>query len=179
MRADTKHFRWKRYADGMTCVVLLFVVAAAATPACAVLPRHHQSKSVLQAIARLERTWLAAQLDANVNVMASMMADDYLGISPNGTLESKTETLDAFKSGAVHFTAMTTSERKIRIYGSTAVVISRADVTGTHNGHLVSGRYRYTRVYHYDGTNWKIVSFEASKMRKGPNRFSGKFTSKL
>ncbi len=179
MRTDTKHLRWKRYTDGMTCVVLLFVVAASAVPARAVLPRHHQSKSALQTIARLERAWLAAQLSANVSVMASMMADDYLGISPNGTLESKTETLAAFKSGAIHFTAMTTSERKIRIYGSTAVVISRAEVAGTHNGHLVSGRYRYTRVYHYDGTAWKIVSFEASKMRKGANKFSNKFTSKL
>ena len=98
------------------------------------------------------------------------MAEDYLGISPNGTLESKAETLAAIKSGAVHLSTIALSEKKIRIYGNTAVVVSKATVTGAGNGQDFSGHYRYTRVYHYNGSTWKIVSFEASKIRERENR---------
>jgi hypothetical protein len=46
------------------------------------------------------------------------------------------------------------------------VVISTAEVSGTYSGRPINGRYRYTRVYHFDGANWKIVSFEASRIRE-------------
>ncbi len=94
-----------------------------------------------------------------------MMAEDYLGISPNGTLQSKAETLAAFKNETIRLTAITPSEKKIRIYGSTAVVVSKAEVTGTSKGKDISGHYRYTRVYHNNGSAWKIVSFEANRIR--------------
>lgn len=125
---------------------------------------HHQPRQVVHIIERLERRWQQAELDANTAILASMLSDDYLGISANGTLSTKPETLESFKSGAIHFTAMNSSDRKIRVYGSTAVVVSRAQVSGTQDGEDISGHYRYTRVYHRTNGVWKIVSFEASRI---------------
>ncbi len=74
-------------------------------------------------------------------------------------------------STARHITSLTTSERKVRFYGQTAVVTSLSDVEGTNaDGIDVSGSYRYTRVYVRDVQgHWKIVSFEASRIREpGP-----------
>ena len=144
-------------------MVLVLLVTSAVTLH-AKVKAHRAPKTVRHKIDSLERKLQAAQLDGNVGVMANMMADDYVGISPEGTLKSKTETLASFKSGALHFTAMDAGDRKIRVYGGTAVVVSKVKVTGTHDGKDVSGTYRYTRVYHFDGTNWKIVSFEASQI---------------
>lgn len=151
-------------------ICLLLVSVGCALSAHAKGPRHHQSKPVVRAIEQQEAKWLAAQISGNASILSSMMAEDYLGISPNGTLESKAETLAAFKSGAIHLTAITPSEKKIRIYGSTAVVVSRAAVTGTSKGKDISGHYRYTRVYHNNGGVWKIVSFEANKIRDRASR---------
>lgn len=145
-------------------LALLFFMAGAPI-AHAASHRHRAPKQVVHRIASLERKWQAAQLDANVAVMASMLAEDYVGISPDGTLNSKTETLASFKNGTIHFTSLSTDDQKIRVYGSTAVVVSKDQVAGTHNGVEFHGAYRYTRVYHLNGTSWQIVSFEASRMR--------------
>ena len=73
----------------------------------------------------------------------------------------------------MHFTSLTISDRKVRFYGKTAVVTSLADIEGTNaEGNDVTGNYRYTRVYVRDPQGaWKIVSFEASRVREpGPHR---------
>jgi len=106
-------------------------------------------------------------LKADIAALDSLLADDYMAITPNGTLQSKEQTLANMRSGATYFTSLQTSDRKVRFYGSTALVTSRADVTGTTPGGDASGSYRYTRVYVKDDQGeWKIVSFEASKIRE-------------
>lgn len=125
---------------------------------------HRQPRQVVHIIERLEQRWQRAELESNTTIMSSMLADDYLGISANGRLSTKTETLDSFKTGSIHFSAMNTADRKIRVYGSTAVVVSRAQVTGSQQGQDLSGHYRYTRVYHRENGVWQIVSFEASRI---------------
>lgn len=128
--------------------------------------RHHQPKQVVRSIEQLEQRWQKAELDANTTVMASMLSDNYLGISSGGMLATKAETLASFKDGSTHFTAIDASDRKIRIFGATAVVVSKAEVTGVSNGESLNGHYRYTRVYHRNNGVWKIVSFEASSVHE-------------
>lgn len=106
-----------------------------------------------------------AELTANTSVMATLLSDDYLGIYADGTLATKADTLAAFKNGSVRYTAIHTFDRKIRVYGSTAVVVSKANVAGVNNGNNITGEYRYTRVYHRTNRVWKIVSFEASSIQ--------------
>ena len=66
----------------------------------------------------------------------------------------------------MHFTSLDLSDRKVRFYGATALVTSVAAVQGTTGEGAISGSFRYTRVYVRDqGGAWRIVHFEASKMR--------------
>jgi ketosteroid isomerase-like protein len=75
--------------------------------------------------------------------------------------------LASLRSGAIHFTSIEITERKVRFYGTIAQVISRAEVSATIAGEDISGSYRYTRVYVRDAQGkWKIVSFEASRIRE-------------
>ena len=59
---------------------------------------------------------------------------------------------------------------KVRVYGNTAVVTSRAQLEGTNGASDISGKYRYTRVYNYRYGQWKIVSFEASRIHDADAR---------
>jgi ketosteroid isomerase-like protein len=119
-----------------------------------------------QEIDQLELAWRNAVLKADTAAMDALLADDYMAILPNGTLQSKEETLASLRSGTTHFTAITVSDRRVRFYGTTALVTSRADVTGASAGGAISGSFRYTRVYVRDKQGaWKIVSFEASRIR--------------
>ncbi len=143
------------------CIAMLTLCLQAAQAKS--MPRpHRQPKQVVRVIERLERQWRQAELSANTAAMASMLSDDYLGIYGDGTLATKAETLSGFKTGAIHFSQLDVLDPKIRVFGTTAVVVSKAQVTGVKDGDNISGQYRYTRVYHRVNGVWKIVSFEAS-----------------
>ncbi|MEO7004484.1 MAG: nuclear transport factor 2 family protein [Acidobacteriaceae bacterium] len=147
----------------MGVLIVLCAPSAHATS----LPRpHRQPKQIVHIIEVLEAQLRRAELDSNTAVISNMLSDDYLGISADGMLATKAETIADFKSGRVHFTQIDTSDQKIRVFGSTAVVVSRAQVSGTSGGRDISGLYRYTRVYHRTSRVWKIVSFEASTLHE-------------
>jgi len=94
-----------------------------------------------------------------------------MAITPSGILQSKEQALSALRSGAMKFSLLEVSDRKIRLYGTTALVTSRAEVKGTGPEGDMSGAYRYTRVYVRDAHGvWKIVSFEASRIREPGDR---------
>jgi ketosteroid isomerase-like protein len=123
--------------------------------------KHEQHREVEAA----EGQWRAAMLSNNVSDMDKLLADDYMAITANGTIETKAQALALRKAGTLRITKMDLSDTKIRIYGDTAVVTSRAEINGTNGERDISGHYRYTRVYNNRLGQWKIVSFETSRMR--------------
>lgn len=102
--------------------------------------------------------------------MDALLAEDYMAITPTGILESKEQELSNLRSGRVHFTSIELTDRKIRLYGNTALVTSRADVKGTNPEGDLSGSYRYTRVWVKDARGvWRVVSFEANRIKEPRN----------
>jgi len=151
-----------RWAMG---AVLAFAVGAAPLFAGGLsLAQKHESRHEID---QLEDEWRNAILSGDVKTMDSLLADDYMAITPAGTLQSRDETMQNLRSGRVHFTSLTITDRKVRFYGPTAVVTSLATIQATTPDGPVTGNYRYTRVYVRDARGvWKIVSFEASHVRE-------------
>ncbi len=122
---------------------------------------------IRQKIDQLEEQWRAAILSSNTSVMNALLAEDYLAITPLGTLETKDQTLADLHSGRLRFTTLNLFDRKVRFYGSTALVTSLAVVRATTPEGNISGNYRYTRVYAKNARGqWKIVNFEASRVHE-------------
>lgn len=118
-------------------------------------------------IDQMEESWRAAMLKSNSTELATLLADDYTGITAKGAIQTKDQAISNLRSGALQLTALNISDRKVRVYGSTAVVTSVAELTGGKNDKEVTGRYRYTRVYVRNPQGqWKIVSFEASRIQE-------------
>lgn len=123
----------------------------------------HESRHEID---QMEEQWRGAMLKSDTATLGSLLADDYIAITPNGDLQSKEQALASLRSGATHFSSIQISDRRVRFYGTTALVTSRAEVSGTSASGAFSGSFRYTRVYARDAQgNWKIVSFEASRIR--------------
>jgi ketosteroid isomerase-like protein len=151
----------RRLAAGF---LLLFALGNA-FPLCA-MPRGERHE-VRHEIDHLEDHWRDAILNRNVAAMDSLLASDYMAITANGTLQSKDETLANLRSGTLHIKSIAFTDRKVRFYGATALVTSRAEVSGTTSEGDLTGSYRYTRVYVRDASGvWRIVSFEASRIRE-------------
>jgi ketosteroid isomerase-like protein len=152
--------RRSRFAAGLVALLALGVSSAQSA-----MPRGERHE-VRHEIDHLEDHWRDAILSSNATAMDALLASDYMAITANGTLQSKTETLANLRSGTLHIKSIEISDRKVRFYGSTALVTSRAEVTGTNPEGDITGSYRYTRVYVRDASGvWRIVSFEASRIR--------------
>lgn len=126
-------------------------------------PRH-ENKAVHKEIEMLEQQWRRAVLSNDYKEMNQLLADDYVGITSNGAVENKAQTLAQSRAGTIRITQLNLSDIHIRVYEGTAVVTSKADLEGTNGASDISGQYRYTRVYTRRMGHWKIVSFEASRM---------------
>lgn len=118
-------------------------------------------------IDQLEENWRNAILNGDTAVMESLLSDDYLATTASGTLQTKAQSLDNLRSGRTRFSSLEVSDRKVRFYGTTALVTSLADVHGISAEGPIQGSFRYTRVYVKNASGaWKIVSFEASSVRE-------------
>jgi len=158
------HPRWAMAA------VLAFAVGA--TPLFAgglSLAQKHENRHEID---QLEDEWRNAVLNSDAKAMDSLLAEDYMAITPAGTLRSRDEALQNMRSGSEHFTSVTITDRKVRFYGTTAIVTSLATIQGSTSGGQVTGDYRYTHVYVRTAEGqWKIVSSEASHVRNpGPHQ---------
>jgi ketosteroid isomerase-like protein len=135
------------------------------TPQHGGMPRGEKHESRRE-IDQLEEVWRNAVLTGNAAVMDGLLADDYVAISANGTLQTKEDTLAWLRSGRRHITAMELSDSKVRFYGTTALVTSFAHVTGVNAEGEALGDFRYTHVYARNAQGkWKMVSSEASRIR--------------
>ncbi len=163
---------WRRLNAARTIAIALALAAIAFPVSTAMVMA--QKHEIRHEVDQLEDEWRDAMLTSNIKAMDSLLAVDYMAITASGTLQSREEALESLRSGRLHFTAIKVSDRKVRFYGSTAVVTSLANIQATTpDGHL-SGNYRYTRVYVRNAQGaWKVVSFEASRVREpGPHKRS-------
>jgi len=155
-RTAFKRARW------ITASLLLCLTTCAPLFALWHNERHEQRNELYQ----MEEKWRDATLRGNATAMSALLADDYMAITSNGMLQSKEQTLAHLRNGIMRFRAIAVSDRKVRFYGTTAVVTCRAEVAGTTAEGDITGSYRYTHVWVQNETGgWRIVSFEASRIR--------------
>jgi ketosteroid isomerase-like protein len=137
---------------------------------------HEKKHDTKKEVETLEEKWRVAQLAGDVATMDKMLADDFIGISMSGQVNTKAQQLDRIRTRKLVVTKVELSDRKVKLVGSVAIVTSQADVEGTSEDGSVKGTYRYTRIYQRMANGeWKITSFEATRIR--PPKGSGQKTS--
>ncbi len=150
------------------CAVLLFV-ALLAYPAFSAqhmaLPKRtadSADQGTIREIVEMERQAREASLHRDPDFSQRTLADDYVAITPLGTVTTKQDTVSARKSGQLHYDTINVTDMVVRLYGDTAIVTARADVKGHQLGEDFSGPYRYTRVWVRQSGHWQAVSYQAT-----------------
>lgn len=118
-----------------------------------------------QEIKSLQGVILQAILKGDTGVMEKYYADDYIAIHGDGKLTTKAQEIENFKSGVTKYDSITVREAKIRIYGDTAVVNALASVKNIVNGQPYIGDVRNTRVWVKQNGGWKLVGFQATRVK--------------
>lgn len=116
-------------------------------------------------IVALEEEIRAAQLNADVAALDRLISDNLLFTGPGGEIGTKADDLAAYRSGAVRFITHEPEELRIRRVGSdVAITALRTRLSVAVGGNVVSGTYRYTRIWvREDAKGWQVAGGQVSQ----------------
>ncbi len=113
----------------------------------------------------LEQQWRMATLNGDFDTLDRLLSDDYVGISWNGQINTKTSQINRLRSHALVFRRLDLSNLKVKMIGTVAIVTCRAQVEGSNDGVDIEGAFLYTRIYQRLPSGvWKITNFEATRI---------------
>ena len=151
--------RLSRWSAALLAAVVLLAAAGADVP--------HPKRKVhfKEQVEQMEEAWRTAQLAGDVQAMDKLLSEDYVGITMAGQVVTKMQQLDRMRNRQLVLTKIELDDVKVKLFGTTAVVTSLAEIDGTNDGAPMHGTYRYTRVYsRLPSGSWKITNFEATRV---------------
>jgi ketosteroid isomerase-like protein len=107
---------------------------------------------------------IQAQLKADARFFEKNYADDATIIHGNGKQFTKDQEIADLKSGSLKYESVDVGERKIHVYGDTAVVNFLISFKGAVSGKPYSGDLRRTVVWVKQQGNWKIVTYQVTRV---------------
>jgi len=121
-----------------------------------------------KAIVGLEQQIRRAVIKGDTSILERYLADDFVGIGPNGDAADKSKTIQELKDGTVKYSAIDVTEENVRMYGDTGIYNGRGDVKMTINGQPQTADVRVTIVWLKQNGQWKRVSFQATRVQPAP-----------
>ncbi len=122
--------------------------------------------NVEQAVEKLDDELFDAAKKGDAAVFEKHLADNYIRIGDDGQMLNKVETVDVYKSGRIKWDTIDLKNRKVRVYGNTAIVTREDNVKGHIGSKEISGTYRRTIVYvKMKNGQWQDVTFQSTKVQ--------------
>ena len=122
--------------------------------------------SVEQAVEKLDDELFDAAKKGDAAVFEKNLADNYIRIGDDGQMLNKAETVDVYKSGRIKWDTIDLKNRKVRMFGNTAIVTREDNVKGHIGSNEISGTYRRTIVYvKMKNGQWQDVTFQSTKVQ--------------
>ncbi len=156
-------FRAARF-HAQALMLAIVVLLGAAT----VMPVFGQEKSkgssVEQAVIKLENDWNDALVKRDIGLLARLFSDDLAYTDADGVMSTKAQLLEMLKSGEDVYTSASTSNMKVHVYGSTAIVTGVFVTKEQMKGKDVSGTFAYTDTWVKLPGGWQCVASQDSRI---------------
>jgi len=119
---------------------------------------------VEQTVKALSEQLNQAALKGDTATYDKLVSPDYASIGIYGTVATKAEILENYKSGKTKFDSIEVLDTKVRVYGDTALVSGTSNVKGHPGTTDLSGQYRSVRVWIKRNGKWQSVYFQATRV---------------
>ena len=139
----------KRMVIAVSVAVLVFGVAVLART---------QAGSVEQELIKLENEWGDALIKHDPAPIDKMLADDFIGTTPEGAVYTKAQLLESVKSSKEDIISMVDDEVKVHVYGDAAVISARNTVKMRVEGKETNFQERYTDTWVKRDGRWRCVA---------------------
>lgn len=137
-------------------IVLLVLFAASAVR----LPA--QDKSDAATIRALELKWTESYKQHNIEILSSLLADDFVITIEDGSTFSKAGYISHSADSATKVYVADLSDLKVRMHGETAVVTGAYHEKGDTNGKPYEYHDRLTDIWMKIGGKWQVVASQYS-----------------
>lgn len=123
------------------------------------------SGSAAQQVLRTDEERRVAQLNGDIGVLDSVIADDATLVYGDGSTETKASLLAQIRAGSLRWTKIEYDPPQVRIYGDVGIVTGGAR-SSTNNGpvHVVY----VTRVYARRRGAWRLIASQTTRMARSP-----------
>ena len=116
----------------------------------------------------LATAWDRSMVENDPKAIGQYMAEDWTIIGSDGSLGDKTTFLGLVGSGVLRHDVMTSEDMHVRIYGDTAVTVSRGVSGGTYQGRPFREVERVSCVFVRQEGQWKCVLTHLSRWSAAP-----------
>ncbi|HVI11208.1 MAG TPA: nuclear transport factor 2 family protein [Candidatus Binatia bacterium] len=110
------------------------------------------------AVRALELKWTDSYKNRQVDILSSLLAEDFVITIEDGSTYSKTGYISHSAEPSVHVDVAEMSDLKVRMHGNTAVVTGAYHERGKSNGRPYDYRDRFTDVWMKTGTKWQVIA---------------------
>ena len=112
-------------------------------------------------IMKLEDQWVQSRATKDPTVTKDLLSDDFLGATMAGQAMNKQQQIDGITAGTLFAGKAEMTDRKVRIYGDTAVS------TGVVTGVVGVDKSRYIRVFVKRNNKWWLVAAQGIRIEGG------------
>jgi ketosteroid isomerase-like protein len=110
------------------------------------------------AIRSLEKKWTESYKQRRVDILSSLLADEFVITVEDGHTYSKAGYISHTADTSVHVELAEISDLKIRMHGNIAVVTGAYHEIGESNGKRYEYHDRLTDVWMKAGTSWQVIA---------------------
>jgi ketosteroid isomerase-like protein len=105
---------------------------------------------------------LAAMVGEDFGSLEAMVHDELIYTHSSGVVDTKASWLESMRSRKTRYRKVTPGERKVRLYGDTALVTGRADIEAEVGGQPKSLRLSYLIAWTKTPQGWKFVAWQST-----------------
>jgi ketosteroid isomerase-like protein len=109
-------------------------------------------------IRKLEEKWTESYKERHIDILASLLAEDFVITVEDGNVYSKAGYITHSADPSVRVDVAELSDLKVRMHGNAAVVTGAYHEKGESGGKRYEYRDRLTDVWMKVGGNWQVIS---------------------
>lgn len=117
-----------------------------------------------QAVLQADLDRFAAMVKGDAATLDKVLAAELSYTHSNAQVQDKGAFMGDIKSGAIKYLSVEPSDRKVRIFGNTAVVTGGAAVHVIQNGNDLNIKIRYTNTHINRDGRWQMVAWQATRL---------------
>jgi len=117
-----------------------------------------QDKSDAATVKALEMKWTESYKQHNIDILSSLLADDFVITIEDGSVYSKAGYISHSADSTVHPEVAELSDLKVRVRGDTAIVTGAYHEKGESKGKPYEYHERLTDLWMKIGGKWQVVA---------------------